>query len=690
MRQDLNLYSVDPDADGTPAWVLHDPLANRYFRLDERSIELLGFITSVDAQIIADRATESLGRLVTGERVEELLHFLRLNNLVVADEVQLEWHRRQSERLGNPGWFSRLAKSYLFIRIPLWNPDRFLERTLPFVSWLGSRYSLTLFLIMALSGIYLVSRQLDVFLATFMYFFSFSGLITYLAVLVLAKIMHELGHAYVAKAFGCRVPVIGVAFLVGWPVLYTDTSDAWKLGRRRQRMLIGLAGVGVELAIACISLLLWTLVAEGSLSSILFVLATTTWLLSVFVNFNPLMRFDGYYLLSDWLRMPNLEFRSFEMAKWWLREKLFGLGIEPTEPVKGPLIFYAFAIWVYRFFLFLGIALLVYYFFFKLLGIALFFLELAYFIVRPLIREVQKWWSLKDSMHWNFASLRSLFISLLLLLVLILPWKETVVAPALMDARYSRLYTPLAGKLQKLHVSSGQFVQEGDLIAEFVSPQLNFEFSQAQSYYKELGWRRASMGFDPEMRQQSLVVAAELLTQNQKLQGLLDRRNQLQLKAPFSGLVVDTTKDLFDGMWLAKGEALLAVQAQTGTRLKAYVKEQFIARIEQGMSVTFYPQDPAWGEWEAVVDSIDLVGVRELDNLYLASLFGGDIAVLESEQQELITQESFYIVNMSLPEEQSVPTQVLRGSVRINARAEGLISSLYRSLLVLLQRETGF
>jgi putative peptide zinc metalloprotease protein len=690
LRQDLDIYPVDPDIDGTPAWVLHDRYANRYFRIDEHAVELLNFVNSADAQSISAQATKVLGREVLTEQVEKLLHFLRINNLVAADEVQLDWYRRQSEKMSNPGWFGKLAKSYLFIRFPLWNPDSFLERTLPLVSWLGSRVSFYVIFLSALIGLYIVTRQVDSFLATFIHFFSLTGLSLYLVVLAITKILHELGHAYVAKAYGCRVPVIGVAFLVGWPVLYTDTTDAWKLASRRERMSIGIAGVAVELAIACISLLLWAFVADGPFRSVLFVLTTTTWLLSVMINFNPLMRFDGYYLLSDLLRMPNLEFRSFEMAKWWLREKLFAPGIEAAEPARGNLIGYAFSIWIYRFFLFLGIALLVYHFFFKALGIALFIVEMGYFIVRPLYREVLKWWELRSSMSWNYVTLRSVFILTLLLLVMVVPWNSRVVAPALMDFHYSVLYAPLAGRLQKLNVSPGQLVDEGEFVVQVEAPQLEHEVAQAERYYDELSWRRSSMGFDPEMRQQSLIVNAELYTQNQKLRGLIVKRDQLQLLAPISGVVVDISEDIAVGMWLENGEPLLAVRDDSELLLKAYVDERVINRIKPDMPISFYAEDPAWGKWIGVVDNVEQVGIRELDNLYMASLFGGAIAVREGEQQELLTQESVYLVTMLVEERDAVPKQVLRGHVVIKSDTESLFVGLYRFWLALFQRETGF
>ena len=118
---------------------------------------------------------------------------------------------------------------------------------------------------------------------------------------------------------------MGVAFLVLWPMFYTDTNESWKLQSRRHRLNIASAGVIVELAIAAIATLLWSFLPPGNLREAIFVIATTTWISSVIINASPFMRFDGYYLLSDLWRMPNLHERSFTLARWWLRKKLFDL-----------------------------------------------------------------------------------------------------------------------------------------------------------------------------------------------------------------------------------------------------------------------------------------------------------------------------------------------------------------------------
>ena len=188
---------------------------------------------------------------------------------------------------------------------------------------------------------------------------------------------------------------MGVAFLVMFPVLYTDTTDAWKLQSRRDRLRIVTAGVRTELYLALIATFLWGVLPDGSLRSAAFFIATTSWVTSVLVNISPFMRFDGYYAFSDLIGVENLQQRAFELGRWRLRRWLWGLNDPLPEPMPRRrarlLILYAWGTWLYRFFLFLGIALLVYHFFFKVLGIFLFIVEVLWFIVMPIFKEVRTW-----------------------------------------------------------------------------------------------------------------------------------------------------------------------------------------------------------------------------------------------------------------------------------------------------------
>jgi putative peptide zinc metalloprotease protein len=689
VRQDLMIYPAEADADGTPLWHLHDPLANKFYRLEERDVQLLAIVGHRSAAEVSYIANKYLKTKVDEADVEELVGFLRTNNLVVCDEVQKTHYRQALETMGQKEWWELMLKNPIVFRIPIWHPDKFLERTLPYVRWIGSKASITTFVIITLIGFYLVSRQVDQFFTTFEHFFNLSGLAIYFGILFFVKILHELGHAYAAKQLGCRVPVIGVAFLVGWPVFYTDTSDAWKIADRSKRLAIGSAGVGVELVVASLSLLLWSLSPEGVLKSAFFLLATTTWILSIVVNFNPLMRFDGYYLFSDWMRVPNLEKRSFELARWQIRESIFGFGDKAPEPVRRWMIFFAFGVWVYRFFLFLGIALLLYQYFFRAVGVALFVLQIFLLLIRPTLREFEVWWSMRDRMHLNKFTIRSSLILCFVVGLVFIPWRTSVPAPALIEGRISEIYSPQAGRLQS-NLIEGQSIKEGDTVFTLSSPSIDHEFEMVRARYDELRWTYASLGFDTQMRSEATIIGSALRTQNQRLRSLFEQRELLDIKAPFDGTLVDVVPDISPGEWLPKGVRLATVVDRDDVRVSAYLLEEELSRVEVGMTAKFYPENPEFPTVNATVSSISFSGSGQLDKLYLASLFGGDIAVREARDGSLKMVQSHYLIELQVDQNEEFPMQVVRGNIQINGHAISPFSQIKRRFISLVVRESGF
>jgi putative peptide zinc metalloprotease protein len=158
--------------------------------------------------------------------------------------------------------------------------------------------------------VFLVSRDWQRFVGTFPHLFSL-GALAFGVALFFAKFCHEFGHAFMAKRAGCRVQSMGVAFMVLLPMFYTDVSDAWRVNDRRARLLIGAGGVLAELLLACIALLVWSLLPDGPARTAAFMLASATWITTLVVNLNPFMRFDGYFLLSDLWEVDNLQGRAF-------------------------------------------------------------------------------------------------------------------------------------------------------------------------------------------------------------------------------------------------------------------------------------------------------------------------------------------------------------------------------------------
>ncbi len=467
LRQELALHAGPADSNGVPTWTLHDPTDNRFFQLTWPAFEILArwSLGSVQA-LLASIQRETTLQVGEGE-VFELLGFLTQHNLLAArnaqDSARLA-HMAAASHMSNTMW---LLKHYLFFRVPLVRPMPFLRAVLPHIRWLFTPTFWRVMLGIALLGLYFVSQQWDSFTGTFAAYSGWQGLLGIGVALSIAKVAHELGHAFTAYRHGCRVPHMGVAFLVMVPVLYTDTNEAWKLPSRRQRLQIGVAGMAAEIALAACATLLWNFLPDGALRAGVFLLATSTWLVTLAINTSPFMRFDGYFILSDLLDMPNLHERTFALARWHMREWLFGWGDGAPETFPPGrqrfLIFFAYATWIYRLVLFLGIAFLVYHLFFKALGVVLLAVELGWFIAYPILREIKVWWLRRHELKWNRNTRRSFALTLLLLAIVMIPWPRGESAPAVLGAAQAQwLYAPAAAQVRAVHAVAGQVVHAGD------------------------------------------------------------------------------------------------------------------------------------------------------------------------------------------------------------------------------------
>ncbi|HKC32892.1 MAG TPA: hypothetical protein VKC16_05475, partial [Xanthobacteraceae bacterium] len=222
LREEIGISRGPAALDGSPTWTLHDPAVNRFYRLGWPEFEIISRWDSANADTLVERVNSETTLRVEPDDIEQMVRFLRSYDLLRAGTPQMTAYlvgKAQRMRQSVGKW---LLHNYLFMRIPLVRPDRFLTATYPYVAGLFSRAVALAILLIGLVGLYLVARQWDVFLDTFVDMFTLEGAVWFALTLGCLKVVHELGHAYTAKRFGCRVPTMGLALLVMVPVLYTD------------------------------------------------------------------------------------------------------------------------------------------------------------------------------------------------------------------------------------------------------------------------------------------------------------------------------------------------------------------------------------------------------------------------------------------------------------------------------------
>ena len=693
LRADLQLTPASPALDGSPRWTLADPVRGRYFKLGVAAMRLLRHWSLGDPEQVLHAANREPGLPLGGSDLEQLLGFLRSHDLISAlDPQQRDSYSLKAAAQRQSLW-QILLHQYLFFRIPLWRPDAFLNRAWPWLARFGPRV-LRFGLPATLGlGVFLVSRDWQRFIATFPHLFSLGGALAFGVALFFAKLCHEFGHAFMAKRAGCRVQSMGVAFMVMLPMFYTDVSDAWRVNDRRARLLIGAGGVLAELLLASIALLAWSLLPDGPARTAAFMLASATWMTTLVINLNPFMRFDGYFLLSDFWEVDNLQGRAFALCRWHLRETLFGYGEPAPEPLsprmQRRLLVWGYGSWLWRAVLFFGIALAVYHLFFKLLGIFLMLVELVWFIFLPIVREWREWWSRRDQAYAPRVLLSALGL-LAFVLFLALPWRSAVELPSMLEAgRVSALHAPVAARVKVVNVHDGQKVAQGDVLIELESPDLDSRQAivRREIQIQQLQMRRQASR--SETAADAGIVEQRLAEAVAEYRGLAAQRERLLLRAPHAGSVRDLLPQLAVGRWLATKEPLARV-VEEGVRLRGYLAEAELWRVAPGARGRFIADDPMHSAIAVQLIEVDTNGAAFVDQEALTSDHHGPIAVRRDPQQRAEPVQGQYGARMSSLDEAPTPVQPLRGVVVLQGRGESVLGVAWRRMAALGVRESGF
>ena len=693
LREDLRLIAGASAADGSPTWVIVDPVRGKYFQIGWAAYQILSrwaarSLEAVLAQIHADTTCRA-----TKQDVEDLIRFLYANHLM-RDPPQggYQAYVAQAEA-ARPQWLMWLVHHYLFFQLPLVRPDRFLRATLPLVEWLFSKSVAWIIALIGLTGVYLVSRQWDVFTGTFLHFFTPRGLALYILCLAVVKIFHELGHAYTATRYGCRVPTMGLAIMVMVPMLYSDTSDAWKLTSRRQRAAIGAAGMIVECALAALAIFAWNFLDDGVARSLVFIVATTSLMVGVAINLSPLMRFDGYYVLSDWLGIPNLQDRAFAFGRWQLRRLLFGLERPMPEPVavsrRRFLVWFAWGVWAYRFMLFLGIALMVYHYFFKLLGLILFAIEIGWFIVLPMVGELKAWWTLRGEIVEHRRGWLSAGVLACVIAVLFVPWSDRISLPAVLESTpHATIYAPAPGRIVELSVQEGLQVGVGDRLVVLESPVLEKDMALTSKRIEVERLRGQRQFVDREELTKHQVTLETLKAHLSQLEGLQQQQN-FSLTAPIAGVITDRAEALHVGQWINKEQALAYVIDPAGEELHALAPETEVGHLHPGQSARFIPEGPDRPSLEAQVVEIRDIDERSFKVPYLLSMFGGEVPVREDANHRIKPDTSVYRVTLHLVESPPRWNQAVRGTVLVNGPRISFAQRAWEQTARIFIRESG-
>ncbi len=655
LRPDLSAFP-QTDRDGKKTVILKDPVSGKYYRLSEYEFT---FLKTFDGKLTCEEAVERLktaghyyslsdGRSILG-KAAELGLVLGTRFGTAPFQAHLKSRIQQAKR-------ARLLSSVYFLFIPVLNPDRFLERTLGVFKLIANKWTGFLVVLASPGAIYLVIDALPRIELEYLFFFNWHNLVFLWVTIALVKLVHEFAHAYVAKSLGLHVPEMGVAFLIFFPCLYCNTTEAWQLASPRQRASIAAAGIISEAVLAVFSAYIWYYSQPGLINSLAFYLMAVSFASTILFNGNPLLKFDGYFMLIDLLGMPNLAINSLRYVKYLFMNRMMGNNLvpNPARTRRNGLIFFVYGTcaFVYRVFLYTGLAVGVYYRFDKVLGIILALLAVGLFIVRPLLMGIRSLYKSRREIRPNPAGLATFcLLSVATVAVLCVPWSPKSVYPCFVASqKIQKLTVPLHTQVRDVFIREGTCVRKGDLLFQLDTSLLRLKLRQAELERSTVEKEVQLLLLDEKLRPTAERKEVELRLVQDKI-NMLNEQLRLaseSIAAPFDSVVTNVDYRLQRGFQPGEGVVVGELQSLTDCGVRALVPATDIHKIRVGQDVEIRFPIGTGLIVRNRIDSVRTYSEVDLQNSPFSSRFGGELATeVRGDQQKDAPLEAQYCCSVN-------------------------------------------
>jgi putative peptide zinc metalloprotease protein len=676
-------------------FLLQDVAAERAHRFSPAAHHFIGLMDGQrTVQEIWDAASQQLGDgAPTQEEVIRLLGQLHAADALLCDvppdsmEV-FRRHQRHEQML----WKRRLW-SPMALRFPLLDPDRFLTRTLPWVGMLLGRFGLIVWLAVVATGAVLAAAHwTDLTEDITDRILDPANLVLLWFVYPVVKALHELAHAYVTRKWGGEVHEIGIMLLVLSPVPYVDASSAWGFKDKHKRMAVGAAGIAMELFLGALALFVWLAVEPGAVRAIAYNVMLISGVSTLLFNGNPLLRFDGYYVLADAIEMPNLGSRSNQYLGYLFQRYVFGVkDAESPAHTAGErrwLAIYGIASFVYRIVISFVIIMFIAGKFF-IIGILLAIWAIATQVVMPVVK-VAGYVTTNSSLRRQRK--RAILVSVaiaagaaILLFVLPVPsWTRT--EGVIWVPEESQVRAGSDGFIVRLLAPVDSEVKRGQPLIQAEEPFLATRVEVFSAQLEELSAKYDSlMPFD---RVQSAMVREQMVAAEANLRRAREREAALVYLSPASGrFVVPNAADL-PGRFVTKGQLVGYVVEPKELMARVALLQEDIAMVRQKtrsveVMLAGWGSDPVAAQVRREVPGAS----PKLPTAALGSSGGGPIAVDPRDKQGVTTLRQVFQLELTLPVSLRSDYLGARVYVRFNHGFEPAGFQMYRAFRRLLLRQ---
>jgi putative peptide zinc metalloprotease protein len=644
-------------------------------------------------QTIWNLTLEQLGDdAPTQDEMVKLLGQLHSSDLLLCDvppDTLELFHRFEKKQ--KVKWKQKFS-SPLSIRISLWDPDDFLERwlflVLPFAGWLGKIIWMT---VITIAVVLTASNWPDLSKGVADRIMAPSNLLLLFFIYPVVKFFHEMGHAFSAKVWGGEVHEVGIMLLVFMPIPYVDASSAWSFRDRKKRVVVGAAGMGVELFLAALALFVWLSVEQGMVRAIAYNVMLIGGVSTLFFNGNPLLRFDGYYIFSDLIEIPNLSSRANSYIGYLFQRYLFS--VQLNSPASGTgekawFICYGLASFIYRMLISFTIILFVAGKFF-FMGIIFACWAVYSMIVLPVYKQLKFIFTSPVIQRQRLRAITTSFslMTILLSLLFLFPVSLSSYAEGVVWLpEQAKVRAETEGFVLKVHAQPFSTVQPGDVLLELEDPLLMSRQQILQYRIDELNAQLKAAWIENQVQAQ--IVKEQIEITKMELAQVNELINKLVLRSPSTGqFVVPRAKDLI-GSFFNKGDLAAYIVSFPMTTIRTVVTQDDIGLVrELTQSVQVRLIDNIKMFYDAQIIRVVPAASDMLPSPALGYMGGGLIPVDPSSSEGDKAYEPVFQIELAFPAEANARHLGERVYVRFDFGSEPLAWQWFRLARQLFLRQ---
>lgn len=674
--------------------VLHDPFNNQFFRLRPEAYEFVARLSP--DRTVEDAWTDCLNRFPDTapgqEEVVQLLSQLYQSNLLFfsssPDSLSIfERHAKRKRREVQ----SKLM-SIMFMRLPLFDPDRVLSALKPFWRIIVGPLGALLWIGVVATALKLLVDNWNLVLERSQSVLAPGNLLLLYLALIIIKTLHEFGHAAVCKRFGGEVHTMGVMLLVFTLLPYMDATSSWAFRNRWKRVLVGVSGILVELFLASIAVFVWVRTSPGILHSLAYNVMFIASISSLLFNANPLLRFDGYYILSDLVDVPNLHQRSRKQVRYLVER--YALGCCDSESTANTrreavgLVAFATASGIYRCIIFPGIILFVSDKF-LLLGMLMAVTLTISWIIIP-FGKLMVYLASSPKLNRNRGRAWAVCggaLTVVMVLLLVVPFPQSFKATGIVESTaFKYVFTSDPGRVAEIYAESGSQVQTGAPLLRLENTELQQELVATRAQLVEtealISQARQTAIADMEPLQKRLATVAA------KIEDLQARVANLTVHAEADGIWHAPRQKELIGVWVKRGAKIGQIIDPSDLRFTAAVTQNEASRLFQKEIERIGIRIRGQAETEIPVKNCQIIPYEQtrLPSAVLGWLGGGDIAVASGDETGTLAKDPFFLIHADI--NASKPTSIRHGQsgkIRFKLPATPIANQLFRKLRQIFQ-----